>query len=43
MYFSACDAKSSESLHKLRQMHSAFDSAGSTTTEEKDSKVIGPE
>ena len=43
MNLRALSAKSSESSHKFRQIRTAFDKAGSTTAEENDSKVIGPE
>ena len=43
MYLSAWEARSSESSQRFLQIHSALESAGSTTTDENDSKVIGPE
>ena len=40
MYFRVCADRSSESSQRLRQIQSALESAGSTTTDENDSKVI---
>eukprot|EP00955_Chlamydomonas_euryale_P075351 362294-Chlamydomonas_euryale.AAC.6 len=42
MKLAAWRARSSESCQRLRQTHSELDSCGSTTSEEKDSKVMGP-
>ena len=42
MKASALVARSSESVHRFRQMRRASDSAGSTTAEENDSNAMGP-
>ena len=41
--FNASDAKSSLLLHKFLQTANVFERTGSTTSDEKDSKVIIPE